>query len=164
MKKVETIENQDKPNNEHQFIRMFNSVTQRTDIKLLDKFIICYIISYQLEGKNFFMSNKQIAYLTGVSESTVNRRIQFLKQFFNVKHQSSGGKTNNRRFLSMKSLQDWLPLNVRLETRVDIYQFKSVRDFHNWWPSVFKDTEEVGKYLERNQVLGNYLSKISEAA
>lgn len=169
MKKVENDENSKENNNEkirndHQFIRMFNSVCLRDDLKLVDKYIICYVISYQLQGKPFYATNKHIGRICGCSETKISRTIGKLSSHFNIIRQSTNGKSNNRRFLEMKNLKDWVPYEITKDIKVDVTKFKTIGDFMNWANTVFITTDEIFKFSAYNKKVEKHLELLSKAA
>jgi len=164
MKKVTENDNEEKANNDHQFIRLFHSVFQKQEFNLLQKYIICYIISFQLQDKEFYMTDAKIAYDCGTSESTVYRNIKKIKPFMDVKHKSTGGKANNRRFLKMKNLKDWIPYEITKDIKIDVTKFKTIPEFMRWANTVFNTNDEIFKFSSYNKQIEKHLQLLNKAA
>ncbi|WP_417558736.1 hypothetical protein [Mesoflavibacter zeaxanthinifaciens] len=156
MKKVNNDETQERANNEAQFIKLYHSVMQKQDFNLLQKYIICYIISYQLQGKDFYMTDETIAFHCGTSKSTVYRDLKKIKPLMNVTHKSTGGKSNNRRFLQMKNLKDWISYEVTKDIKVDVTKFKTIPEFMVWGLSIFQSQDIFLQYLTEKNLLGYF--------
>src|SRR5690606_13469090 len=71
-----------------------------------------HIISYQLQDKEFYMSNERIGYEYGFSESTAARAIKMLEPYLNKRKEhvqpKKGEKVKTIRYLSVKDLTKWV--------------------------------------------------------
>ncbi|MGE5943991.1 MAG: helix-turn-helix domain-containing protein [Flavobacteriales bacterium] len=169
MKKVENDENtnngiDEEIRNDYQFIRMFNSVCLRDDLKIEDKYIICYVISYQLQGKQFYATNSYLGRICGCSETKISRIIKRLTSHFNVVRKSTDGKSNNRRFISMKNLKDWVPYEITKDIKVDVAKFKTIPEFMRWANTVFNTNDEIFNFSSYNKQVEKHLESIDKAA
>ena len=143
---------------------MFNSVCLRDDLKIEEKYIICYVISYQLQGKWLYATNSHLGKICGCSEKTISRKISGLKPYLNVVRKSTEGLSNNRRFLKMKNLKDWVPYEITKDIKVDVTKFKTIGDFMNWANTVFNTQEEIFNFSEYNKKVEKHLQSLGKAA
>lgn len=154
MKKEEKQKSKENENST-QFIRIFNNVRKSKDIKALDKLILSHMISYQLQNKEFFMSNKRIGYEYGVSESTAARSIKRLDNYIEKRLQKmpaiNGERPKNRRFVKVKNIQQWTSVQPKQNTSEnDFTKFKTANDFFDWLNSNM-EPYEIQTFLVENE-------------
>lgn len=114
---MEENENNIEAQNEGQFIRLFNNVRRNTELNSKSKMILSHIISYQLQGKEFFMSNERIGYEHGFSTATAARAIKKLMPYLNKRKEyvqkNAGEQVVTIRYLSVKDLSKWVQASVQ---------------------------------------------------
>ena len=148
-----------------QFIRLFNNVRTNTDIKPLGKMILSHIISYQLQGKEFFMSNEGIAYEYGTPIATVVREIKRLEKYLikrKVKIPSKdGGRPSPRRYLKVMNLDAWTIIKPVKQQIVDYTQFKTPDAFFDWLNTNI-GADKIEQFIIDNETAYKHLEAISK--
>lgn len=150
------------PTDNGQFIRLFNNVRRHKEIQPLDKMILSHIISYQLQGKEFFMSNDGIAYEYGTSKSTAQRAIKRLEKYLNKRNikipSKDGGRLTPRRYLTVKNLSMWTsaPINIK---PMDFTQFKTLNEFLDWAGTNIGN-DRIEQFLLENETALKYLETL----
>lgn len=176
---MEENENNIQTQNEGQFIRLFNNVRRHTELNAISKMVLSHIISYQLQGKQFYMSNTRIGYEYGVSESTAARAIKKLKPYINNRKEyiqpEDGGQVKTKRYLSVKNLTQWvdssilaptvvapsnvIPNEVRLNV-VDFTKTKTMDEFLDLANTQFNENGELETFLNSNDIVFKHFEKL----
>lgn len=151
--------------NSHQFIKVYNRVKIDKTLDYLEKLIFSEIISYQLQGKVFFKTNKSLAYEYGCSENTIQKRITNLQPllynepFYPIN--PNGGRPPKRRKLVVKSLTDYVPQDILSNLNIDIKSFKTIREFMIWCNHTFGgDSLLIANFINSRPYIEKHLGKI----
>lgn len=149
-----------------QFIRLFNNVRRNKNLRPLDKMILSHIISYQLQDKEFFMSNDGIAYEYGTSTSTAQRAINRLEKYLikrKVHTLNAEGVPMPKRYLKVINLDAWTNEKPKASQITDYTQFKTPNDFLDWLSQTI-GRSNIEQFLRNNEVALNHLEAISNPA
>jgi hypothetical protein len=154
------------PQNEGQFIRIFNNVRRNTELNSNSKLILSHIISYQMQGKEFFMSNKRIGYEYGFSESTAARAIKTLQPYLNKRKErvqlKGGGHVVTIRYLSVKNLNKWVATITPKPKQVNMNYINTttIDEFFDWANSTFKNKGYLEAFLNTNDDAFKHLESL----
>jgi len=181
---MEENDNNIEAQNEGQFIRLFNNVRRNTEFSSNSKMILSHIISYQLQGKEFYMSNDRIGYEYGFSESTAARAIKKLEPYLNKRkeyvQQKAGEQVVTIRYLSVKDLSKWVPASVMTSSKVipskvvpseekpkvirpkviDYIKTKTMDEFLDLANNQFKNKGELHFFVASNEVVYKHFQKL----
>ena len=176
---MEENENDIQPQNEGQFIRLFNNVRRNTELNANSKMVLSHIISYQLQGKEFYMSNERIGYEYGFSESTAARAVKLLEPYLNNRKEyvqpKKGEKVKTIRCLSVKDLTKWVASSVLSQTVVapseitpkvvrpnvmDFTKTKTMNEFLDLANTHFNEDGELENILNSNDIVLKHFEKL----
>ncbi|MEW4925194.1 helix-turn-helix domain-containing protein [Algibacter sp. 2305UL17-15] len=154
-----------KNNNDHQFIKVYNRVKLDKNLDYLEKLILSEIISYQLQGKVFFKTNKSLAFEYGCSENTIQKRITKLQPLLVNEtfypQNPNGGRPPKRRKLLVKNLTYYVPKEIVTKLNIDVKSFKSFKEFMIWCNHTFNgDTALMANFITERPYIEKELGKI----
>lgn len=177
---MEENENDIQAQNEGQFIRLFNNVRRNTELNANSKMVLSHIISYQLQGKEFYMSNERIGYEYGFSESTAARAVKLLEPYLNNRKEyvqpEKGEKVKTIRYLSVKDLTKWVAPSVLAPTVVtpsevipkvarpnvmDFTKTKTMDEFLDLANNQFRNDGEFQLFVAENEMLYQHFQKLA---
>ncbi|WP_298341134.1 hypothetical protein [uncultured Algibacter sp.] len=172
-------ENDIQARNEGQFIRLFNNVRRNTKLNAKSKMVLSHIISYQLQGKEFYMSNEGIGYEYGFSESTAARVVKLLEPYLNKRKEyvqlKKGEQVITIRYLSVKDLKKWVASSVINQNvvspsevipnviRPDVVDFtktKTMNELLDLANTHFKNHGEFQSFVARNEAVYQHFQKL----
>ena len=153
-------------NYDHQFTKVYKKVKSNKTIKPLEKLILSEIISYQLQGKFFYMTNKSIGLEFGCSakqaQTAMSRLDTYLdKQYYHPLNKESG-KVVKRRKVLLSNLSEFVPPEILLDLKIDFKQYKNSQDFYNWGIKTFGDEKLLEIFLNNNDSLVDYVSSLKK--
>lgn len=168
MKKVEKVNNNQ---SESQFIRVFTNVRKNKDMNELDKLILSHIISFQMQGKSFYMTNKSLAKEYGTTIKRISDAVQRLKPYVSKQKRwipnKEKGNVTVERTLIVKDLDYWVSKNEAKKTEEPKFHFSQLKTFKEatqWLKETFKNPDEIEAYLRANNDAMNYLDRLSNAS
>ncbi|WP_298238390.1 helix-turn-helix domain-containing protein [uncultured Algibacter sp.] len=155
---------ENKKNYDHQFTKIYKKVKSAKNLSELEKLILSEIISYQMHGRYFYMTNDSLSLEFGCSPKRIQTAISNLNPILHKEHYypvpPEGGRPKKRRKLLVKNLVGIIPQKVLLEMNIDIEEFKTIEDFIKWAKLTLVTSELITAFLELNPIIEKKLGKI----
>ena len=155
----------DKPKNyDHQFTKIYKKVKADKNLNELQKLILSEIISYQMAGRYFYMTNKQLSYEFGCSEKRIQTAISKLNPLLNKGYtypkRPEGGRPKRNRLLFVENLFNYVPIEILMEIDIDIKGFKDLKHFLVWAKCTFFLDEVIMQYIKSKPYIEKHFGKI----
>lgn len=151
-------------NYDHQFTKIYKKVKADKNLNELQKLILSEIISYQMAGHYFYMTNKQLSYEFGCSEKRIQTAITKLNPKLNKTYtypkRPEGGRPIRNRLLFVKNLFDYIPIVILMEIDIDVKSFKSLEHFLIWTQCTFLVNDVIKEYVISKPYIERHFGKI----
>ena len=149
-------------NYDHQFTKIYKKVKADKNLNELQKLILSEIISYQMAGRYFYMTNKQLSYEFGCSEKRIQTAISslnpLLHKYYRYPERPEGGGPKRNRVLQVINLFSYVPIELLFEMDIDIKSFDTLDKFIHWAKLTFAKDEVIQAYIESKPYIKSYFN------